>query len=117
MIQSILFVHLFFSKNPPFIKSFPFVFCSCVASKDVDGQSRQSTSELGQGYVSSCVCVCLVIVEDKNFLDRVAGQHLLAKVRLVLSNAAFPSSHSLVLTDHNVLGNLVEQSVENNVST
>ena len=44
-------------------------------------------------------------------LDRVAGQHLLAQVVLVLADAALPSSDGLVLADHDVLGNLVEKSV------
>jgi len=43
-------------------------------------------------------------------LDRVAGEHLLAKVVLVLANRAVPSPGSLVLAHHNVLGNLVEKS-------
>jgi hypothetical protein len=44
-------------------------------------------------------------------LDRVAGQHLLAQVVLVLADGALPLSGGLVLADHNVLGNLVEKSV------
>lgn len=36
--------------------------------------------------------------------------HLLPEVVLVLANGAVPSSDSLVLTHHDILGNLVEQS-------
>jgi hypothetical protein len=38
-------------------------------------------------------------------------RHLLAEMILVLADAAVPSSHRLVLTHHNVLCDLVEQSV------
>jgi hypothetical protein len=44
-------------------------------------------------------------------LDRVAGQHLLAQVVLVLADGALPLSGGLVLADHDVLGDLVEESV------
>jgi hypothetical protein len=55
----------------------------------------------------------LFIVERKLSwsLDRVAGQHLLAQVVLVLADAALPLSGGLVLADHDVLGDLVEESV------
>ena len=38
-------------------------------------------------------------------------EHLLAQVVLVLADAALPLSGSLVLADHDVLGDLVEESV------
>ena len=44
-------------------------------------------------------------------LDSTGANHLLPQVVLVLTNGAIPPSHSLVLAHHDVLGNLVEQSV------
>jgi hypothetical protein len=38
------------------------------------------------------------------------GNHLLPEIVLVVANGAVPSSDSLVLTHHDILGNLVEQS-------
>ena len=45
-----------------------------------------------------------------NRLYGVGGEHLLTEVVLVLSNRTVPSGGGLVLTDHDVLGNLVEKS-------
>jgi len=44
-------------------------------------------------------------------LHRTRGHHLLPQMVLIFSNRAVPSPNSLVLAHHNVLGNLVEQSV------
>ena len=49
-------------------------------------------------------------------LDGTSRNHLLAEVVLVGSDRVVPSANSLVLTDHDVLGNLVEQSIELPVS-
>lgn len=43
-------------------------------------------------------------------LDSTLGNHLLAEVVLVFTNAAVPAADGLVLADHDVLGDLVEES-------
>jgi hypothetical protein len=43
-------------------------------------------------------------------LERTSRCHLLAEMALVLADASVPSAHSLVLTHHDVLCDLVEQS-------
>jgi len=43
--------------------------------------------------------------------DSTHGNHLLAEVVLVLSDRAVPSLDGLVLADHDVLSDLVEQSM------
>jgi hypothetical protein len=44
-------------------------------------------------------------------LEGTKRRHLLSEMVLVLADAAVPSSDCLVFTHHDVLGNLVEQSV------
>jgi hypothetical protein len=63
----------------------------------------------GSGYLSFIVREQTVM--RLGDLDRVAGQHLLAQVVLVLADGALPLSGGLVLADHDVLGDLVEESV------
>jgi hypothetical protein len=43
-------------------------------------------------------------------LDSTGADHLLSEVVLVLGDGAVPCADSLVLTNKNLLGNLVEQS-------
>lgn len=43
-------------------------------------------------------------------LDSTGSNHLLLEVLLVLADGAVPAGHGLVLADHDVLGDLVEQS-------
>lgn len=43
-------------------------------------------------------------------LQNLVPDHLLSQVVLVLGNTAVPSGDGFVLTHHDVLGNLVEQS-------
>lgn len=45
-------------------------------------------------------------------LNAARRNHLLPQVRLVLADVAVPSCHGFVLTDHDVLGDLVEQSAQ-----
>lgn len=44
-------------------------------------------------------------------LDSTGADHLLSEVVLVLGDGAVPCADSLVLTNKNLLGNLVEQSI------
>lgn len=44
-------------------------------------------------------------------LDGSSGLHLLAQVVLVLRDGSVPAADGLVLADHDVLGNLVKESV------
>lgn len=46
-----------------------------------------------------------------SLLDSASSNHLLLQVLLVLADAAVPASDRLVLAHHDVLGDLVEQSV------
>lgn len=45
-------------------------------------------------------------------LDSASLKHLLAEVVLVLADAGVPSTDGLVLADHDILCDLVEESVE-----
>ena len=49
-------------------------------------------------------------IDEKQDLDLSHGQHLVPEVVLVLSNGAVPAADGLVLADHDVLGDLVEES-------
>jgi hypothetical protein len=44
-------------------------------------------------------------------LESTSRRHLLAEMVLVLANGAVPSADRLVFADHDVLGDLVEQTV------
>ena len=52
----------------------------------------------------------------KKTLDGAGSNHLLLQVLLVRADAAVPAGDGLVLAHHDVLGNLVEESGNENVS-
>ena len=54
---------------------------------------------------------------DAGRLDRAGSNHLLLQVLLVGADAAVPAGDGLVLAHHDVLGDLVEESVKECVST
>ena len=56
---------------------------------------------------------CQIKSKFVNFfaLDCSGADHLLSEVVLVLGDGTVPCADSLVLTDENLLGNLVEQSI------
>lgn len=54
---------------------------------------------------------------DYAHLNLTCRNHLFAEIVLVFANTAVPPPHRLVLTDHDVLGDLVEQSVGTRVSS
>ena len=58
----------------------------------------------------------LFVVIETDCLYLTHRDHLFAQVVLVFANCTVPSSNGFVFADHNVFGNLVEESVEMYVS-
>jgi hypothetical protein len=60
------------------------------------------------------VFVPLIVVGKQRALDLAFSKHLLPQVVLIFSNSTIPPSDGLVLTHHNIFGNLIKKPKRGN---